>query len=100
MTGRDGRYDANGFDDDTDWLMSQLGSGRRPDLEGRQAAQPPVAPAPEPPLAEPAPQSRPRRRSEESLDWFSVAEPAPADDAPTRALPVVGEPIERTAPGP
>ncbi|MRX43519.1 septum formation family protein [Agromyces kandeliae] len=100
MTERDGRYDANGFDDDTDWLMSQLGSGRRPDLEGRQATQPPVAPAPEPPRAEPAPQSRPRRRSEESLDWFSVAEPAPVDDAPTRALPVVGEPIERTAPAP
>lgn len=99
MTERDGRYDASGFDDDTDWLMSQLGSGRRPDLEGRQAPELPVAPAPEPPLAEPAPQSRPRRRSEESLDWFSVAEPA-AEETPTRALPVVGEPIERSAPEP
>jgi|GEM_PF-391879 len=100
MTERDGRYDANGFDDDTDWLMSQLGSGRRPDLEGRQGPQQPVAPVPEPPRVDPAPPSRPRRRSEESLDWFSVAEPAAADDAPTRALPVVGEPIERTASAP
>ncbi|WP_400997317.1 septum formation family protein [Agromyces sp. GXQ0307] len=99
MNERDGRYDANGFDDDTDWLMSQLGSGRRPDLEGRQAPQPPVAPAAEAPRAEPAPPTRPRRRSEESLDWFSVAEPAASDDAATRALPVVGEPIEPTASG-
>ncbi|WP_438853650.1 septum formation family protein [Agromyces sp. M3QZ16-3] len=100
MNERDGRYDPSGFDDDTDWLMSQLGSGRRPDLEGRQAPQPPVAPAAEAPRAETAPPSRPRRRSEESLDWFSVAEPAAADDAPTRALPVVGDPIDRAAPGP
>ncbi|GAA1060530.1 septum formation family protein [Agromyces bracchium] len=99
MNERDGRFGANGFDDDTDWLMSQLGSGRRPDLEGRQAPQPPVAPEAEAPRVEPASPSRPRRRSEESLDWFSVAEPAASDDAPTRALPVVGEPIEPTVSG-
>ncbi|WP_353826342.1 septum formation family protein [Agromyces sp. SYSU T0242] len=82
MSDRDGRYDSGGFDE-TDWLLSQLGSGRRPDLEGREAPQPPVAPQP--------PAERPRRRAEESLDWFSVAEPTPAEEAPTRALPVVDQ---------
>ncbi|BDZ55057.1 hypothetical protein GCM10025870_21300 [Agromyces marinus] len=104
MSARDGGFGSGGFDDDTDWLMSQLGSGRRPDLEGRDRTEPPVA---QPPVAPPAPivpppvgdaaseqpMQRPRRRSEESLDWFSVAEPQQLDESPTRALPIVGEPI-------
>ncbi|HEX6954543.1 MAG TPA: septum formation family protein [Agromyces sp.] len=95
MNGRDGRYDSG--EDDADWLLSQLGSGRRPDLEGRVAPNPPVAPAapyPTEPVS-PPPTERPRRRTEESLDWFSLAEPADDTDAATRALPVVGEPIQR-----
>lgn len=95
MNGRDGRYDSG--QDDADWLLSQLGSGRRPDLEGRTAPNPPVAPAPQQPVepVSPPPMERPRRRTEESLDWFSLAEPADDTDAATRALPVVGEPIQR-----
>ena len=105
MNGRDGRYDAGDFDD-ADWLLSQLGSGRRPDLEGRTSPeQPPVLPeqvvpsAPADPVS-PPPGGRARRRSEESLDWFSLAEPAGESDAVTRALPVVGEPIRREEPEP
>lgn len=95
MNGRDGRYDSG--EDDADWLLSQLGSGRRPDLEGRTAPNPPVASAPQQPAepVSPPPMERPRRRSEESLDWFSLAEPADDTDAATRALPVVGEPFQR-----
>ncbi|HEU4756297.1 MAG TPA: septum formation family protein [Agromyces sp.] len=105
MNGRDGRYDSGDFDD-ADWLLSQLGSGRRPDLEGRTSPeQPPVVPeavvppAPVDPVS-PPPATRARRRSEESLDWFSLAEPAGESDAATRALPVVGEPIQRHEPEP
>ncbi|MFC5791036.1 hypothetical protein ACFPPE_14365, partial [Agromyces tardus] len=111
MTGRDGRDDANDFES-TDWLLAQLGQGRRPDLEGHDApppvAEPSVEPAAEPIAPPPAAEVEaepvdPRaRRSEETLDWFSLAEPAPSSsDAATRALPVVGEPIEpRAEPAP
>ena len=105
MNGRDGRYDSGGFDD-ADWLLSQLGSGRRPDLEGRTTPpQPPVAPEPFAPPAAAEPTSAPsadraRRRTEESLDWFSLAEPAGETDAVTRALPVVGDPIPGREPEP
>ena len=93
MNGRDGRHDSGDFDD-ADWLLSQLGNGRRPDLEGRTTPPQPVAPEPFAPPApaepvSPPPGDRARRRSEESLDWFSLAEPAGETDAVTRALPVV-----------
>lgn len=104
MNGRDGRHDSGDFDD-ADWLLSQLGNGRRPDLEGRTTPPEPVAPEPFAPPApaepvSPPPGDRARRRSEESLDWFSLAEPAGETDAVTRALPVVGEPIQRQEPEP
>ncbi|GAA4046921.1 septum formation family protein [Agromyces indicus] len=93
MNRRDGRHDSDDMND-ADWLLSQLGSGRRPDLEGRQAPQPPVAPPQQPaePVS-PPPMERPRRRSEESLDWFSLADAQSETDAATRELPVVGEPL-------
>ena len=104
MTERDGR-DGTNDSESVDWLLAQLGQGRRPDLEGENAPPPVAEPSVEPPAepiappaaevgAEPEPEEPVGRRSEETLDWFSLAEPAPAADAATRALPVVGEPIE------
>ena len=103
MRGRDGRDDANDFES-TDWLLAQLGQGRRPDLEGHdapevaeEAAEPPAEPVAQPP-AEAEPAEPHARRSDETLDWFSLAEPASKSDAATRELPVVGEPIEPREP--
>ncbi|GAA1756925.1 hypothetical protein [Agromyces humatus] len=94
-------------DEGTDWLLAQLVTGRTPESqqpqEPAEAEQPamPETPEPEPEAAAPTqpdlPLRAPSPRREEVLDWFSLAEPpapVPADDAATRALPVIGEPGE------
>ena len=94
------RGDAYGSaDDGADWLLAQLASGRAPERPVPPVAPPPAAQAPPaepvaPPVREPAP------RREEVLDWFSLAEPASASDAATRALPVIGAPTTAQPPAP
>lgn len=72
--------------DDAEWLLAQLANDRPTRRE------PPVAPpSVEPPAPTDASASPAPPRREESLDWFSLAEPVPEPDAATRALPVIGE---------
>ncbi|GAA1828404.1 hypothetical protein [Agromyces salentinus] len=83
---------------DADWLLAQLAAGGSP--APSQPSQTPVPraqpmPSDQPQYANPqsstqASQGRRAARSEESLDWFSLAEP-PAQETATRALPVVGD---------
>ena len=90
-----GGYGFGNADDGADWLLAQLANGRTP-----ERAEPPVAPPPASPASAQAPPSSPATppvrtpapRREEVLDWFSLAEPTSATDAPTRALPVIGAP--------
>ncbi len=86
-------------DDGADWLLAQLANGRTPERAVPPVAPPPAAQTPPaepvaPPVREPAP------RREEVLDWFSLAEPASATDAATRALPVIGAPTAGQPPAP
>ncbi|RXZ66993.1 hypothetical protein ESP51_19720, partial [Agromyces albus] len=99
----DGR-DTSGTEGGADWLLAQLAAGRPParneppvvpppvpPSERRSASTPPVVPPPPP-----TPERTPAPRREEVLDWFSLADSAPsATDAATRALPIVGAPLDR-----
>ena len=83
--------------DDADWLLAQLVNGPTPARQDPPVAPPPAAVTPPEPIASqpaapPQPQT-PAPRREEVLDWFSLAEPASAPDAATRALPVIGGPL-------
>jgi len=86
-------HDRRNDDDAADWLLAQLAAG-----PSRPRVEPPIVPPPTdaaPTSPEPTVVPRPVEpgpRSEEVLDWFSLAEPSSATDAATRALPVIGDP--------